>query len=446
MNLKKSSFIFLLLLDAFYGISQKKGVVNQTEWYNLWRVYDFDTTYSYQLNLSSNESFLFHTYKYPSIVNTQTPLIVRDIPMDWTQYYFAKYKNRKLNRADLLRIAPMISFGMVDTTKLCDSEIKNFVTYLMFKDSRNTHIVFDLNYNCDFSDDKSYSFPTKYLTNVRLSDSKKYIIPIDGLFEFCINGSIIKKKISFFFFPFKPKNLSLSQADDFFCEVSEPVNLYKVYIENNLPVFVNLDNFDTTKIVNIKIGSKDGTLRDKNYQVGDIFELSGKVFAIDSVDTKSKRINILLLKDSLVYGREKNMYFEKHLYGVNQFGKKISTNEYGKNYLLIDFWATWCVPCVKSTPIIANYFKKYREKNFSILSISLDKMEDANKIKKAIKLHKMDWDVMMPNSTTKSGANGFAEGGIPLFVLLDPSGKIIEVAKGLYQMDKISEQLKLIFE
>ncbi|RZL20498.1 MAG: AhpC/TSA family protein [Pedobacter sp.] len=56
----------------------------------------------------------------------------------------------------------------------------------------------------------------------------------------------------------------------------------------------------------------------------------------------------------------------------NQFGKIISLANFKGKYTLVDFWASWCIPCRKENPAVVEAYKKFQNKGFDILAISLD--------------------------------------------------------------------------
>ncbi len=105
-------------------------------------------------------------------------------------------------------------------------------------------------------------------------------------------------------------------------------------------------------------------------------------------------------------------------------GKPFSLSQLRGKYVLIDFWASWCGPCRKENPNVVEAYQTYKNKNFTVLGVSLDKTR--GDWLQAIKDDKLSWtnisDLQYWNSPVV-GLYGFD--GIPYNVLVDPSGKII---------------------
>ena len=106
--------------------------------------------------------------------------------------------------------------------------------------------------------------------------------------------------------------------------------------------------------------------------------------------------------------------------------KKIYSNisMKGKIYL-IDFWASWCQPCIGEMPYLHEAYKKYHNKGFEILSLSFDQQEgDINKFRNA--KWPMPWNHSFVVNGFKSDlAKEFQVAGIPKPILVDKDGKII---------------------
>lgn len=108
----------------------------------------------------------------------------------------------------------------------------------------------------------------------------------------------------------------------------------------------------------------------------------------------------------------------------NKDGQPVSLASFKGKYLLVDFWASWCGPCRRKNPGIVKTFNQYKDKNFTILGVSLDSKKEA--WLKAVGDDKLDWAQV---SDLKFWKNEVAElygvRAIPQNFLLNPDGKII---------------------
>lgn len=123
-------------------------------------------------------------------------------------------------------------------------------------------------------------------------------------------------------------------------------------------------------------------------------------------------------------------------------GKPFALKQLKGKYVLVDFWASWCAPCRGENPIVVAAYNKFKNKNFTILGVSLD--EDKAAWLKAIKDDNLTWHQV---SDLKGWANAtvkmYGYEGIPYNVLLDPNGKILATElRGSDLERKLAEVLK----
>ncbi len=126
----------------------------------------------------------------------------------------------------------------------------------------------------------------------------------------------------------------------------------------------------------------------------------------------------------------------------NPKGDTIALSSLRGEYVLLDFWASWCRPCRVENPHLVNNYKKYNEKGFEIFQVSLDKKKES--WISAIESDQLTWihvsDLQYWNS---AAAKLYQVQAIPANFLLDKNGKII--AKNL-RGDALEAKLSEIFD
>ena len=122
-------------------------------------------------------------------------------------------------------------------------------------------------------------------------------------------------------------------------------------------------------------------------------------------------------------------------------GKPVALNSFKGKYVLVDFWAGWCKPCRIENPTVVAAYNKFKDKNFTVLGVSLD--ENKETWLQAIKQDQLAWQHVSDLKYWESIVVPLYKfEGIPFNILLDPQGKVI--AEGLRGPDleaKLAEVL-----
>ena len=210
--------------------------------------------------------------------------------------------------------------------------------------------------------------------------------------------------------------------------LNDPSNAFNIVISSSLLPSSNFNNWDKDNLKIMKV-------------IANAFELK---YPRTSV-SKSFRKQVDELESAyIIFLNSNNGAREAPEISANTpDGKPLKLSDLRGKIVLIDFWASWCAPCRKENPTIVKLYDKYKDKDFTILSVSLD--QDIINWRGAIKIDGLKW----PNHISDLKGWGSAVissynfNSIPYTVLVNKEGKIIgEDLRGIELEQKIAEIIK----
>jgi len=139
------------------------------------------------------------------------------------------------------------------------------------------------------------------------------------------------------------------------------------------------------------------------------------------------------------------------LEAVDKNGTLIKLSDFKGKCILIDFWASWCVPCIKGFPHLKELYARYKDKGLVVFSISVDRKRDEQKWLNAIAEHDNNEWMIHILSCKNQGENNMCnlhdilqDGSIPHYILIDQSGNVIKQWRGFN--DEIAKEQDELFQ
>jgi thiol:disulfide interchange protein len=123
-------------------------------------------------------------------------------------------------------------------------------------------------------------------------------------------------------------------------------------------------------------------------------------------------------------------------------GGTMDTSNLNGKVVLVDFWATWCVPCIKEIPGFNRLKKDYEAKGLAILALATDE-EGAERVKPFLQKHKMDYTIGLAGPSQKTRF-ALDDSPLPVTVLFDRAGKQVKKFVGFTEETEIESAIKSV--
>jgi cytochrome c biogenesis protein CcmG, thiol:disulfide interchange protein DsbE len=119
-------------------------------------------------------------------------------------------------------------------------------------------------------------------------------------------------------------------------------------------------------------------------------------------------------------------------------GKSLNLRQYRGKVVLLNFWATWCGPCLIEMPTFAAWQNTYRKAGLQVVGISMD--DDAAPVKRMYQKDRLNYPVAMGDAELGELFGGVL--GLPLTYLIDPDGRIVGRYQGEPDLKRLEVRIK----
>ena len=128
------------------------------------------------------------------------------------------------------------------------------------------------------------------------------------------------------------------------------------------------------------------------------------------------------------------------LSGTEMDGSKFDWAKYRGKVVLVDFWATWCGPCLAELPNVKKNYELYHDKGFDIVGVSLD--QDRAKLEEFLQKEQNPWTTLHDGAWNDNAvATYYGIMGIPTVILVDKEGKVVSTRARGPELGKLLAEL-----
>ena len=376
-----------------------------------------------------------------SVIRSDTTVVAKEVPADLTAYR--------------IRRVGLPGDGYTDEEKTALEE--RLRLYILIGDDKEgeTVLIPDVNNNLVFTDDPRFDFP-KFDESEQEGEYKvnNPFSSVDFLYAH-FNGESFERRYEYlavdpYKYPFRigyPKDVDRFDRDHHLA----------VYHPEHRRAGVRID--DT--VFNLYLGSRSGGTvygydahlliaplgapepgwDEVPYGLGDVITvLDGVQYRIDSIAPWGESVTLKFLGYNPRPEGFQVGYYLPDMEAKTVEGAVFDWSARKGKYLLIDFWGTWCVPCIEALPDLKALAEKYKNANLETICVAAHE-KDPEKVREFIAENGMDWTQLIQTEEDQDVITKLKISSYPTLMLTDPDGKILYRDRKAAEVDAMLSEI-----
>ncbi len=361
--------------------------------------------------------------------------LVYKTTIDPPQYFFSKYIHGEIPVNRLESVLKRYKQELTDTVKYSRNDLVNTVYVLSGVDGDGHRvIVVDENHNNNFSDDRKVVLNKKYLKSPHAYDNEVPFTVVS--YQHVLNKKVIPDSIAVKAIP--DKSLSVAPGSD---EADLGVALqfsnykyaavlggeYFLYVKKSYSGIPGFEQTTTLVALSEHPDLKQNlTWRHLNEDLP--LKDAGEYLRFTRIEDTGRYITYDLVKSHHSPGLNAGQFFPEHSFFDYKNNRDINLDFSKHKYTLIDFWGSWCGPCIEAMPELKKIYQAYAaQHDINFIGIAYDEKEKASKIKDILTEHGIAWTTYIDdkNLEEKSFEKTYHVYTYPTVLILNENKEVI---------------------